>query len=340
MRLSKNHIKRTLCYLMVLIFSMTCLPNIGHAEGIFRRLFSKNTTPANELMVIKYKGDNRSYKIHLPKHLKGKIEETPQKVPLVIVLHGGGGNAQSAEDMTGFSAKADAEGFIVVYPNGSGRRDNKRQTWNVKHCCGYAMKNSTDDIGFIDALINHLIQNGLADPRKIFVTGMSNGGMMTHKIGIELSHKIAGIAPVVSGLFGDEIMPNNFVSTLIINGNLDQSIPMKGGLSGGRFKRSWDGTPLKPAQYQGQFWAKTNNCTPATVTQSTLPNVLISDYTCPENANVIHYIIQDNGHAWPSGNKGSRLGDTPSKAINATDVIWDFFKRQSLSTSSQQGRHE
>ena len=95
----------------------------------------------------------RTYLLHLPPVYDGK-----RSLPLVIVLHGGGGNAPGAVRMTGFSEKADKEGFVVVYPNGSGRLKTRLLTWNSGNCCGYAMDKNVDDVGFIRALVDELVK--------------------------------------------------------------------------------------------------------------------------------------------------------------------------------------
>ncbi len=269
---------------------------------------------------LTHKGEKRSYIIHVPDSVKA----SSHKVPVVMLLHGGGGNAAQAERAYGFSKKADQEGVIALYPNGTSGKHERFKTWNVEHCCGPAMRNKSDDIGFLDALIGHVIDNYPVDPSRVFVTGMSNGGMMTHRVGIALSDKIAGIAPVVSGLFGDEDFAKAPVSALIINGQLDKSFPMDGGQTGGKFKRAWDGTPLKPVTYQGEYWARNNGCNITADKSEPTPSVIIQTYKCPEALEVVHYIIKDNGHAWP----GATQGDKPSKAIQATDIIWAFFKAQ------------
>ena len=119
----------------------------------------------------------RTYLVHLPPVYDGK-----RSLPLVIVLHGGGGNAEGAARMTGFSEKADREGFVVVYPNGSGRLKTRLLTWNSGNCCGYAMDQNVDDVGFIRVLIDEFVKTRAIDPKRVFVTGMSNGGMMTSQI--------------------------------------------------------------------------------------------------------------------------------------------------------------
>jgi len=245
--------------------------------------------------------------------------------PLVIVLHGGGGNALNAEQMSGFTALVEREGLIVVYAEGTGRRPTRLLTWNAQHCCGPAMERDVDDVRFLDAMLDTLIASYPVDPKRIYVTGMSNGAMMTHQVGIALSHRIAAIAPVVGTLFGDEARPTHAVPAIIFNGMKDASVPFAGGLSGGVARRSWDGTPAMPAAEQGRFWARANGCdaTPVTETRGT---VVHTRYRCPAGREVELYALTDGGHAWPGGRAGSRRGDQPPTAVNATAVMWAFFK--------------
>lgn len=255
-----------------------------------------------------------------------------RRAPLVLVLHGGGGHGENVADMTGFTDKARREGFFVAYPDGSGKRRGRLLTWNARHCCGYAMTRHVDDVGFIRTLIATLVRDLPVDPARIYVTGLSNGGMMTHRLGIELSGTVAAIAPVVAGLFGDEPPPAGPVPILIINGALDDAVPPAGGPPGGRAPRAWDGTPVKPAAYQAEFWATANRCDPQPERNSTgsgHSRVDVWRYRCPAGGDVVRYLVGDNGHAWPGGHRGSRRGDTPSEAVDATDLIWDFFKNHS-----------
>ena len=125
--------------------------------------------------------------------------------PVVIVLHGGGGNPENAVNMTQFDVVAAREKLIAVYPGGTGGLPGGRVlTWNAGHCCAYAMRQKVDDAGFLGALIDRLVSAGKADPDRVYVTGMSNGGMMSHVMGRALPGKVAAIAPVVGALFGDE----------------------------------------------------------------------------------------------------------------------------------------
>jgi polyhydroxybutyrate depolymerase len=277
-----------------------------------------NVTSAKQTLV--HDGIERSYVVFVPQ----SVTQRGGLAPLVMVLHGGGGNADNAERMTGFSDEAEKEGFIVVYPEGTGRF-GKMLTWNAGHCCGYAMKNRVDDVGFISAMIDKLIRDYPVDTRRIYATGMSNGGMMTHRLGIELSNRMAAIAPVVATLFGAEAKPKHPVSALMINGMLDKHVPYQGGPPGGRFSDAWDGTPTKPAQEQAAFWARADGCMNPPEQKDDSAYVL-TQYRCPDGRDVEMYLIKDNGHAWPGGQQGSRMGDKPSTAVNGTDVIWAFFK--------------
>ncbi|MCJ7558871.1 MAG: prolyl oligopeptidase family serine peptidase [Gammaproteobacteria bacterium] len=274
-----------------------------------------------EHQTLVHDGIERSYLVRVPPD----SIQTREVLPLVLVLHGGGGNAEVTERMTGFTEKAAREGFIVVYPEGTSRFTGKLLTWNAGHCCGYAMEHQVDDVGFISALLDKLIQEYRVDSARIYVTGMSNGGMLTHRLGIQLSDRFAAIAPVVATLFGDETPPALPVSAIMINGLLDQAVPTQGGPPGGRFLTAWDGTPAKPALSQGIFWAGSNDCGTTPVSDDRGTYVLWR-YLCPEGRAVELYLVKDSGHAWPGGEKGGRRGDQPGSSLNGTDVIWTFFK--------------
>ena len=157
---------------------------------------------------------------------------------------------------------------------------------------------------------------------------MSNGAMMSHRLGIELSDRIAAIAPVVGTLFGDENPPAQGVPALMINGMLDENVPWQGGAPGGRGARGWDGTPTRPALEQGAFWAGANGCKPA-AERVEAARWIHWRYSCPAPRDVQLYLLKDNGHAWPGGRPGSRRGDVPSDSMNATEVIWEFFRTKS-----------
>ncbi len=247
--------------------------------------------------------------------------------PLVLVLHGGGGHAGHAESMTGFSTLAEREGFMVAYPQGSGRLGQRLLTWNAGHCCGFAMTRRIDDVGFLDALVGQLLARHPVDPHRVYLTGLSNGGMMTHRAALALPHRFAAIAPVIAPVFGDEPRAALPVPALMVNGALDTSVPPQGGQPHGRFPDAWDGTPLRPALDQARHWAASNGCG-AEARHEVHAEYQRWAYACPPGATVELLLVGDNGHAWPGGRKGSPQADSPNPRFDASQAIWSFFRTQ------------
>jgi len=253
-----------------------------------------------------------------------------KRAPMVIVMHGGGGNAANAVNMTQFDVIGRREHLIIVYPDGSaGPLVPNLETWNAGHCCAQAMRNKVDDIGFLSAVIDKMVGSGKADPVRIYATGMSNGGMMSHRLGIELSDKIAAVAPVVGALFGDEKDPPRGVPILIINGAVDRIVPAEGGRlspDGGNIAAGQEDHSLLPSKAQGEFWARAGHCK-AGVTKA-VPGASLIEYPgCAGGVEVLHYTVTNNGHAWPGGRPGREGANVPSKDFNASEMIWAFFKR-------------
>jgi polyhydroxybutyrate depolymerase len=311
-RCSRARLKRR-----TLVFSSILVSSALAAACSGRRMAAPDAQSGN--LTIQHDGRTRSYLLRVP----AELPSNGGRVAVVLVLHGGGGNAASAESMTEFTPLARSEGFIVAYPEGSARR-GRLLTWNAGHCCGHAMQERVDDVGFLSTLIDDLLRRYPIDPNRVFVTGMSNGAMMSHRVGIELSSKVAAIAPVVGGTFGDEWSSGQGVSAVMINGMLDRSVPYEGGSPGGLFFSSWDGTPVRPAREQASFWAQNNGCASEPTSSDRVAYVHVR-YSCRAPLGVEFYSVRDNGHAWPGGQRGSRLGDSPSQALNATRVIWEFF---------------
>ena len=211
--------KTTLPVVIILVLSLFpgCVKESGLSKGI--------TTEES----IEYDGLIRTYRLYIP----SSYNSTP--TPLVIVLHFGGGNAVIIEQVTEMTEKAEQEGFIVVYPNGTGRAENRFLTWNAGFCCGYAVEHSIDDVGFIGALIEHLQEELVIDASRIYVTGFCNGAALTYRIGAELSDIVAAIAPVAGsiGEVTDSVWripePANPVSVIIFHGVMTDIFHMKEG---------------------------------------------------------------------------------------------------------------
>jgi len=271
-----------------------------------------------------YDGRTRSYILHIPSFYN---DSTP--FPLVIALHGGGGNSKSMMDKTGFNDLADEKGFIVVYPDGTGRFKNRLLTWNAEHCCGYALDNNVDDVGFIRALIEKLQNNFNIDSKRIYVTGHSNGGMMTYRLGGELSDKIAAIAPVAGTIGGKESEnaslyvipePTNSVSVIALHGKLDESVLYDGGHGNNTRNNRIDLSVNESIS----FWVEHNECiTTPNRNISDSGNIVIDYFLDGENESEVALVtVMNGGHGWFGSDKDS----TENQEINATEIIWEFFK--------------
>ncbi len=195
----------------------------------------------------------RHFLLHLPPE--------PQGRPLIIALHALGSNPQLMEATTYFSEMADKEGFIVIYPEGTKASETSLRSWNARFCCGDAQESGVDDIGFLSALIDLMLDRYQVNG--ILVTGFSNGGMMTHLAGIELSKKLTAIAPVAATVRKDiiERPPKCPIPVLMIHGSDDRLIPYD--------KR--DDERFLPVARVVDYWVRSNNCAPEPLIEESGP---------------------------------------------------------------------
>ncbi len=288
----------------------------------FMGLWGMRKILSQGLETIQVDGRDRTYIVYTPDSYDAS---TP--MPLVLVLHGGGGNAENAQKMSEMNAVADREGFIVVYPNGTGRLDYRLLTWNAAdNCCGFAHDEQVDDVQFFRELIAQLQQDYTIDPNRIYVTGMSNGGMMSYKLACELSDVIAAVAPVAGAFNLADCQPTHPVSVIIFHGTADEHVLYAGGPS----LKSVDGERTdQPVSAAVDFWTAHNGCT-AEPTPSEVGNIITVTYAnCSTDADVTLVTIEGGGHAWPGGERGSRQGDEPTQEIDASEVMWEFFAAHS-----------
>jgi len=271
--------------------------------------------PAAEPSLQSMTVGSREYKLFVPPR--------PGPKPLVIVLHGGGGNGAQVARSAGLVEKAAKEGFVLALPEGTARL-GKLQTWNAGGCCAYAMRQGIDDVGFIRALIDAEVASGRADPKRIYVAGMSNGGMMTHRIAIALGDRIAAATVFVGSLFGDEAKPVAPVPMLIVNAANDEDVPIEGGI-GSKTVRGAQSAPFKPARYAATWWASADGCRVNPTRSETADYVRELWSDCAKGSAVDFYIVKDAEHGWPGGTIG-RPGVTRSTGrVNGTDLMWAFF---------------
>jgi len=169
---------------------------------------------------LTHDGVERDYILRLP--------EGVERPPLIVVLHGGGGRGRQIDRHTGFTQLGTAQGFALVYPDAIDRQWNDgRGDPNSK-----AHADTVDDVGFLAALIADLDRQGLIDPRRVFVIGVSNGGMMTYRMLCERADLFLGAVAVVANLpqaMAPGCQPSRPVPLMVLNGTADPLMPYDGG---------------------------------------------------------------------------------------------------------------
>ncbi len=266
-----------------------------------------------------YQGQKRTYLVHIPLRLRFQ----PAK-PLLIVLHGSGGDSYDARNSLYINHKANRAKFMVVYPDGSGDETNQSFNWNAGNCCGYSRDHNIDDTGFIRAMIEALKRKYKVDPDRIYVTGFSAGGIMAYRIGCELSDEVAAVAPVAGALDFTECRPTNPVSVIAFNGTSDQFVLYKGGVSRVDPEKNYD----QPVSYAIKFWVKHNHCSTRPI-KAQHGNVIRKSYTSGKNGTeVVLYTIVGGSHAWPGVLNGMSFDQLQrsDQEISAIDEILAFFK--------------
>lgn len=286
---------------------------------------------------IVFDGLNRTYLLHIPPSY-----DKTKPLPLLIALHGGGGTGKNMVKLSrgGLDKLSDKKGFVVVYPDGIEKQWNDGRTGEeVK---SRAHKENIDDVGFISTLIDKLIKKLNIDPKRVYITGMSNGAVMSYRLACELTEKIAAIAPVTGNISKNlypHCSPSKPISVLAINNISDSLMPFTGGDITGPFGFKKRGKVLSTTDTI-RFWANHNNCSKSPVITYE-PDTDPKDGTrvrkevygnCKNGTEVMLYAIEGGGHTWPSGYQylNKRIVGKTSWDIDANEVIWTFFEKHSL----------
>jgi polyhydroxybutyrate depolymerase len=270
---------------------------------------------------ISVAGEWRDYIVHVPAKF-----DTQKKHPLVLVFHGGGGTAKNSLAFFGINPVADTAGFIAVYPNGI------KKGWNDGRPI---KKHAHDDIGFIRQLIDQLSKDYPIDEKRIFATGISNGGFFSFALGLHLSDKIRAIAPVcatIPAAIFENYLPKNPPGILLINGTADPLVPYSGGKVGGKWLNR--GQCMGTEQTIRKF-LQLNQCD-GVLLQTSIQNkdehdgcvAIRNSYRCARN-HVQLIRVEGGGHTWPGGKQylGKKLVGRVCRDFSAAAEIWSFFRQ-------------
>lgn len=261
-----------------------------------------------------FDGQSREYRVYIPAAYDGS---TP--VPLVFNLHGYGSNNVEQEQYGDFRAIADTANFIIVHPMGL------TDLFGSTHWNAFGTSD-VDDVGFLSSLIDTIYAAYNIDGNRIYSTGMSNGGFMSHKLACLLSGRIAAVASVTGSITTTEIdacITNHPMPVMQIHGTEDGTVPYEGNVI------------FMPVEDVVAHWVSFNECTNEPITTE-LPDIDPTD-----GCTVTHYLYEDGllgstvefykvtngGHTWPGSDFD--IGET-TYDFNASKEIWRFFSQYSM----------
>ena len=278
-------------------------------------------------------GSQRNYRIHLP--------PTPgQPGPVVIALHGMLQSADGMDSYLGLNLVADRENFTVVYPYGLGNswKDGRNPALRMTFWAPPG-----DDVEFLSKLVQTLVEQRIADPGRIYLVGLSNGGYMTYRMACErpdLFAAFATLSATVPTTYRTSCKPSRAVPVLMINGTADMIVPFYGNALPGIMS-------LYPVMYTAKLFAELDGCSNAA--ESVVPSrgssggtsvTLIYWSNCRDRSAVVLFRVNNGGHQSPSIGPGretpvaARMLGMRNHDIDAAEEVWAFFRHYDLSITA------
>lgn len=273
----------------------------------------------------------RGYFIHAPAGL-------PRGAPLLIMLHGAGGNGRHAAESYGWVQKADEARFLLIAPDAAtvlpGRDASflrNPRVWNDGFGRAGPNVTASDDIGLLRALIEQAARDYGIDRKRVYLTGFSSGSSMTQRVGLEMTNDIAAIAPAAGDLFGRSALLPRGLPVLTLVGDADPLAPW----DGGEVSYVWGNRKdyKQPFVRNPESWAAMNQCRDRSESRPYAEVRLTRWHNCRDDVEVAFYVVEGMGHHWPGSDRPWLLErrSGPSKdPFRAVDLIWDFVSRWSL----------
>ena len=266
----------------------------------------------------------RNYIVHIP---TGHDSKKP--TPVVLALHGAGMNGSMMRWFCGLNKTSDANGFIAVYPSGTG--SGPFLTWNAGGLIGKLNGGRPDDVAFMGSLLDDLGTLVTIDEKRIYACGLSNGGMMCYRLAIEMSDRIAAVAAVAGTMATDESEPKRPIALMHFHGTKDTIVPY-----GPPYGKTAPMIRLKGVEETVEIWVKLNGCEtkPQTETLSKEGDktpVTRTTYGGGKNGSeVVLVTIEGGGHTWPGQQPPVAFIGKSARNISANELIWEFFQKHPL----------
>jgi polyhydroxybutyrate depolymerase len=266
-----------------------------------------NTLAAGDVtMTLSHGGVDRSFVLHVPASYDGK-----KLVPLVLDIHGLNGSAEYQKLTSGWLEKSDEQGFLVAYPSGLA------SSWNGgAYCCGQSRTDKVDDEGFMRALVEKLKGETCVNPKRVYATGLSNGGAMAHLLACHAADMFAAVAPISMGSGALPCEPSRGISVTMFRATGDELVPYE----------TSEKTPIPSAQADLDQWKTTNQCKGSPDTTRS-PCQTYSE--CKDGSDVTLCTITTTAADTPWG--GHLLYTQAAReGVKVPDFVWPVFERHRL----------
>ncbi len=265
-------------------------------------------------------------------HLPAGYDAT-RPAPLVLAFHGGGGWAEfmADDEKYGLQKKADAAGFVVAFPNGYSKMPGgKFATWNAGGCCGDARDRTVDDVAFVRAAVTAIKGRYSIDASRVFATGMSNGGMMSHRLACEAADVFRAVASVAGTDATANCTPSRPIAVLHIHAKDDDHVLFNGGAGPGAFRDESKVMNFVSVPETISRWVQRDHCTASPQRTLEKAGAYCESYSgCAGGTQVQLCVTETGGHSWPGAASVRRGKEAASQALDANDVIWRFFEQAS-----------
>lgn len=271
---------------------------------------------------LTHQGLDRRYLVHVP---RGYDPSKP--CPVVLAFHDVLGTADLFVRQSRWDQLADREGFLVVYPDGTGR-SIKMLTFNAGTCCGCAARAGVDDVGFVAALLDAMPARYAVDRRRVYATGLGNGAMLCYRLACELPERFAAVGPVGGGMTVEGPRPGRPVPLAHFHGLEDRFAPIDGGVGPVPLQTEYH----RPIADVIAWWVGVNRCEAAPAGVDRRKDYVLKRYAPASGragAPVLLYTVPGAGHNWPGGvDATEHKGTGPFvRSVDATALLWEFFKR-------------
>lgn len=259
---------------------------------------------------------DRWYDIVLPRNAKG--------APLILALHGGGGDPSQFASASGFGAAATRAGYAVAFPAGSGRRGERLLTWNGGYCCGYAQRAGVDDLGFLKSVIKDARDRfGLSD--RVFLTGMSNGSIMSETFAAKNPDLVRAVAGVSGTMDTGRTKVAGPVPALIIHGTADSMVPYEGGKGDTSLTRTnFASVASVVSAFLAPWGGGLSESSREINRKEDGTTVIVTSYAKGDRLVLRLMTVEGGAHHWPGGRK-ARLSEGKTQEIDANTEILRFF---------------